>query len=154
MITDIEKAIRDYLPDVIHMSLATTDGIQPWVCEVHYVYDNSLNIYFRSKAHRRHSDEIAKNNHVAGNMVKQHIVDERPRGVYFEGTAELLSDVDEDHDAYKLYCLRFGTDKEILEEARTPDGHKFYKITVNTYYLFDSIESRPSTKYELPWAKN
>jgi uncharacterized protein YhbP (UPF0306 family) len=132
MITDVEHVIREYLPQVIHLSLATCVNNKPWVCEVHYVYDDDLNLYFRSKTEKRHSKEIAINNSVAGNIVRQHGKEDRPRGVYFE---------------------RFGTDAEILEEAKRDDGHKFYKITVETFYVFDSIESKPSQKYELAWGK-
>lgn len=147
----VEKIIRSYLPGVIHMSLATCAGDKPWVCEVHYVYDNDLNLYFRSLTARRHSQEIAANSNVAGNIVMQHQVGEKPRAVYFEGTAELLKGVDEKHPAYTLYCERLGTGLEILEEASRPDGHQFYKIDVVTFYLFDSRQSSPSQKYTLPW---
>ncbi len=150
---DIEQKIREYLPQVIHMSLATSKDNKPWVCEVHFVYDQSLNLYFRSTPVRRHSVEIAENPNVAGNIVVQHGLGEKPQGVYFEGTAELLQNVDENHPAYVLYCERFGTTSKILEEAQTETGHKFYKITVNNYYLFDSRESKPSQKYHLPWLK-
>lgn len=153
MIANVEEAIRDYLPEVIHMSLATSTGDRPWVCEVHYVFDNDLNLYFRSTPIRRHSKEIEENSNVAGNIVKQHLVGQKPRGVYFEGKAELLTDVDENHNAYKLYCERFGTNQSILKEARTENGHKFYKITVDKFYVFDSIDSNPSQKYELDWRK-
>lgn len=37
-------------------------------------------------------------------------------------------------------------------EADRPEGHQFYKITVKTFYLFDSYTSRPSRKYQLKWA--
>lgn len=148
---DIEQKIREYLPQVIHMSLATCEGNKPWVCEVHFIYDESLNLYFRSKPDRRHSKEIVSNPNVAGNIVTQHRIGEKPRGVYFEGTAELIQNVDENHIAYKLYCGRFNTDNKILEDAKKDDGHKFYKIIVDTFYLFDSRESNPSQKYELRW---
>lgn len=148
---DVEKAIREYLPHVIHMSLATSMGAQPWVCEVHFVYDNDLNFYFRSKPDRRHSIEIKSNPNVAGNIVSQHQIGEKPRGVYFEGVAERLTDVNENHPAYTFYCERFGTGPEILEESKTETGHAFYKITVKDFYLFDSRESDPSKKYELKW---
>lgn len=151
MIADVEKVIREYLPEVIHLSLATSRNNKPWICEVHYVFDDDLNLYFRSLASRRHSKDIEGNKYVAGNIVKQHLVDQKPRGVYFEGKAELLSGVDENHVGYILYCQRFGTDKEILEEAEKENGHKFYKISVDTFYLFDTIESKPSKKYELKW---
>ena len=148
---DIEKTIRDYLPQVIHMSLATCLDNKPWVCEVHFVFDEDLNLYFRSKPDRRHSVEIASNPSVAGNIVTQHKIGEKPRGVYFEGTAERLNDVDEMHPAFTLYCERFDTGLEILEESKTDTGHDFYKITVKNFYLFDSRESNPSKKYELKW---
>ena len=153
MIQDIEKTIREYLPDIIHMSLATSVDDKPWVCEVHYVFDSDLNLYFRSIKARRHSEAIEKNPNVAGNIVTQHLVGQKPRGIYFEGKVELLDDVDEKHPAYKLYCERFGTDKTILDEARTDEGHKFYKISVKKFYVFDSRESSPSRKYELDWSK-
>ncbi len=153
MITDIEKVIREYLPEVIHMSLATSRDNKPWVCEVHYVFDEDLNLYYRSLASRRHSLEIADNPNVSGNIVEQHGLSDKPRGVYFEGKAEMLTDVDENHVGYKLIHERFGMDKDILEEAKKEEGHKFYKITVNKFYLFDSRESSPSQKYELKWGK-
>ena len=153
MITDIEKVIREYLPGVIHMSLATSMNNRPWVSEVHYVFDQDLNFYFRSTADRRHSKEIAANPQVAGTIVSQHSLGQKPRGVYFEGQTEMLTNVGADHVAYTLYCERFGTTDSILEEARTETGHKFYKITVQTFFIFDSIESNPSQKYELAWGK-
>jgi uncharacterized protein YhbP (UPF0306 family) len=133
------------------MSLATSVNGQPWVCEVHYVFDDDLNLYFRSLRSRRHSKEIEENPNVAGNMITQHDVGEKPRGVYFEGVAEELTGVDENHPAFRLYCERFGTSNSILEEAKRDDGHKFYKVSVSKFYLFDSRESDPSKKYELGW---
>src|SRR5438105_3492644 len=90
MNVDIERVIREYLPQMVHLSLGTSKDNKPWVCEVHFAYDEHLNLYFRSLKSRRHSQEIALNPNVAGNIVKQHAVGEYPRGVYFEGTAELL----------------------------------------------------------------
>ena len=153
MITDVEKTIREYIKDVIHLSLATVkDGI-PWVSELHFVYDDALHLYFRSSANRRHSKEIAENSSVAGNIVKEHKNGEAVRGIYFEGNAEQLVDVDQAHPAYIEYCKRFGTTPIILDDAKSPDGHKFYKISVKKFYVFDSIESTPSQKYELDWMR-
>ncbi len=135
------------------MSLATCVGGKPWVCEVHFAYDSDLNIYFRSTLLRRHSQEIAQNPNVAGNMIVQHGLSDKPRGVYFEGKAELLSDVDENHDAYKTLSKRLGIGSEIIDDAIKKEGHKFYKIVVSDFYLFDSRESSPSQKYHLPWSK-
>ncbi len=148
---DVEQAIRDYLPDVLHMSLATCTGNKPWVCEVHFAYDDDLNIYFRSTPSRRHSQEIAQNPNVAANIVTQHGLGDKPRAVYFEGKAEQLDDIDENHIAYRLIHERLGIGPEILENAQQADGHKFYKISVSDYYVFDVRESTPAQKYHLPW---
>ncbi len=133
------------------MSLATCVDNKPWVCEVHYVYDNDLNLYFRSRTNCRHSQDIVTNPAVAGNIVAQHKIGDQVRGVYFEGSAELLTNVDSSHPAYQRYCERFGTDESILTEANEADGHQFYKITIHEFSLFDSKESNPSQKYTLPW---
>ncbi len=133
------------------MSLATCVDNKPWICEVHYVFDHELNLYFRSTPQRRHSDEIMKNPHVAGSIITQHFLGQKVRGVYFEGVAEKLTDVDKDHIAYKLYCDRFGTNQDIVTEAQKADGHAFYKISVHTFALYDGYESSPSQKFELRW---
>jgi uncharacterized protein YhbP (UPF0306 family) len=148
---DVEKVIREYLPQIIHMSLATCEGDTPWVCEVHYSYDHDLNIYWRSVLSRRHSQEIAKNSKVAGNIVVQHQPGENVQGVYFEGNASLLDNVDENHQAYLTYSRRFGAGPKILEEAKTPDGHRFFMIKVNNFYVFDARVSNPGQKYQLKW---
>lgn len=151
MIDDVEKVIRAYLPEIIHLSLATSQDNIPWSSELHYVYDSDLNIYFRSLPSRRHSIEIRANPKVSGSIMKQHVVGEAPRGIYFVGEASELANVDNLHPAYIEYGKRFGTNESILEEAKKPDGHKFYKISVQTFYLFDGKESNPGKKYELAW---
>ena len=146
---DVEKVIREYLPNVIHMSLGTSINNKPWICEVHFVYDDDLNLYWRSKQSTRHSEEIAQNPNVAGNIVEQHGPSTKPRGLYFEGTAAMLSGIDENSPEYKLFADRFGLSPEILQDAAQENGHKFYKVTVSDWYVFDSRESSPSQKYHL-----
>ncbi|HUD05398.1 MAG TPA: pyridoxamine 5'-phosphate oxidase family protein [Candidatus Saccharimonadales bacterium] len=148
---NVEKVIRDYLPNVIHLSLATTKDNKPWVCEVHFAYDENLNLYYRSLTSRRHSREIAENPNVSGNIVKQHKLGEAGVGVYFEGVAELLKSGEAQQIAFECIKERLKADDEILEEAKLPDGHQFYKISVNTYYVFGAFEDKPSQKYELKW---
>lgn len=148
---NVEQVIRDYLPDVMHMSLATCQGDKPWVCEVHFVYDDHLNLYFRSLPTRRHSQEITANPNVAGNIVRQHTVDEYPRGVYFEGTAQRLENSEERAKVSPYFQERLGMDKTILEDAERPDGHHFYKITVENWYVFGKFTDTGGQKYQLVW---
>lgn len=146
---DIEKLIREYLSEVFHLSLATCIDNKPWICEVHYVYDDDLNFYFLSKPSRRHSKEIAANPNVAGNIIKQHGQTEKPRGVYFEGKAQLMTDINQDSVAYKLYCERFAIREQMLQEVMTePEGHKFYKIIPENFVLFDTVNFPENSRQE------
>jgi uncharacterized protein len=146
----VEAIIRDYIPQIIHMSLATVQDNKPWVCEVHFSYDDELNLYFMSSANTRHGQEIAKNPHVAGNIVVQHHKDQKVRCVDFEGTAEILSAADAETQAYKAYVSRYGESEGLLNEIRKDGDARFFKITVSDYFLFDSYGDQRG-KYHLPW---
>lgn len=148
---DVEKIVREYIDKSIHMSLATVSGNKPWVCEVHFVYDDDLNLYYRSLLSRRHSQEIAQNPNVAGNIVRQHGKGEYPHAIYFEGTAEPLNDKQEQAKIFPLFKKRLGVDEGILDEAQRDDGHKFYKITVENWYAFGKFDGPSSGKFELAW---
>jgi uncharacterized protein YhbP (UPF0306 family) len=148
---DLNDVIRDYLPTVIHMSLATSKDNKPWVSELHFAFDDDLNLYYRSLTSRRHSEEIATNPKVAGNVVKQHVLGEQVLGIYFEGIAKKLSAGPEQALASKLIEERLQASDTILEEAQQPDGHQFYKITVETFYIFGNLDNAGNNKYEVVW---
>jgi hypothetical protein len=40
---DTEKVIREYIQQVIHMSLSTSKDNKPRVFELHFAFDDSLN---------------------------------------------------------------------------------------------------------------
>lgn len=151
VVMDVEKIVREYIDKSLHMSLATVSGDKPWVCEVHFVYDEELSLYWRSKTSRRHSQEIANNPNVAGNIVEQHAIDEYPHAIYFEGTAEVLEDEEQIRKAFPLFQARLGLDESIIEDALTDDGHKFYKITVENWYAFGKFGGDSGHKYKLKW---
>lgn len=148
-----ELLIRKYLPNVIHLSLATYANNKPWVCEVHYAYDDELNLYFISLPTRRHSEEITKNPNVAGNIVTHHGLGEKPQGVYFEGKAEILPEANETDVVYVEYLKRFSDRTDFVRgEIVKKDGHRFYKITVSDFYVFDVRgELSPPGKHHLSW---
>lgn len=149
MSVDVEKVIREYLPDVIHMSLGTSKDGKPWVCEVHFAYDDNLNVYFRSKTSSRHSQEIAENPNVAGNIVRQFQPGQSPLGVYFEGTAALLDAGEDQNEAFNVVNGRFNSGDKMLQEAQNPEGRQFYKIIVRDWYVFGDLEGEGPKKYKL-----
>jgi uncharacterized protein YhbP (UPF0306 family) len=151
MAIDVEQTVREYIQKTVHMSLGTARDNQPWVCEVHFAYDDDLNLYFRSKPSRRHSQEIKDNPRVAGNIVKQHNLDESVVGVYYEGSAEMISHIDADSPAYKSLSARLNLKPESLDEANEEDGHKFYKVSIQSWYVFGRFGGDSGQKHQLAW---
>lgn len=133
------------------MSLATISGDRPWVCEVHFVYDDDLNLYWRSLSSRRHSQEITENPNVAGNIVKQHSKEEIPHCISFEGWAALITDQHEMKRIAPLFIERQGSRPTIVEDALPDDGTKFYKITVQNWYAFGKYGGETVAKHKLEW---
>lgn len=150
---NIEQAIRDYLPDILHLSLAASKDNRPWVCEVHFAYDENLNFYFRSLPTCRHCQEIATNPYVAGSIVRQHSLTDAPVGIYFEGKARMLPAGKEQQEAYECIKERLRPPADIMKQAQDPSGCQFYKITVDTFYIFGKFGDAPTQKYTLPWGR-
>jgi uncharacterized protein YhbP (UPF0306 family) len=147
---EIEHIVREYIPQVIHMSLATVNDGKPWVCEVHFSYDDELNLYFGSSVKTRHAQELLKNPYVAGNIVTQHHKNQKVRCVDFEGAARVLTGEEAEKTALVAYARRYGKSEDLLDEIRKDGDFKFFKVTVENFYVFDSYgESRG--KHVLPW---
>jgi uncharacterized protein YhbP (UPF0306 family) len=149
----IEQTIRTYLPSVAHMSLSTARDNRPRTFEVHFAFDDGLNLYFCSSKESQHSQDIRENPFVAGTIVVQHAVGEKVRAVYFEGQAEELQDLAEDDPTVLIYEKRFGFGPQIARAAREAGKARFYKISVSDFYLIDGLESNPPKKLHLPWTR-
>lgn len=144
--------IRDYINQIIHLSLATVKNDRPWVCEVHFSYDQELNFYFVSSRNTRHAQELVANPYVAGNIVTQHFKDQKVRCVDFEGIATML-DGDEAQAAYNAYIDRYGPSEGLLNEIQKDGDTRFFKIRVENFYLFDSYGEKRG-KHHLPWRQS
>ena len=59
------ELVRDVITGNRYLSLATTEGEEPWVAPVEYLHDEQLNFYFFSTADARHSQHIRRNPTVA-----------------------------------------------------------------------------------------
>lgn len=132
------------------MSLATVKDNKPWVCEVHFSYDDDLNFYFASSSDSRHAQELIANPHVAGNIVTQHHKNQKVRCVDFEGTATMLDSDEAEKAAYPAFVARNGESEGLLNEIRKDGNVRFFKINVESFYLFDSYDEGRG-KHELAW---
>jgi uncharacterized protein YhbP (UPF0306 family) len=148
--SEIETVVREYIDQVIHLSLATVKDNKPWVCEVHFSYDDDLNLYFTSSKNSRHAQELIANPYVAGNIVTQHFKNQKVRCVEFEGMAEVLDGTEAEKTAYRAYVSRYGESEGLLNEIRKDGDVRSFKITVQDFFLFDSY-GNVREKHHLPW---
>jgi len=136
----LEELIRQYLEGTKMMHLATALQGRPWVCNVWFVSDDLFNLYWFSTATRRHSREVAENSHVAGSMCLLQTPEDAPRGLQFEGEAQVLIDTAEVEKARGLYEGRIFAREKIDELMRHPERpHKFYRIKPALSVLFDVV---------------
>jgi uncharacterized protein YhbP (UPF0306 family) len=153
--TQTEQIIRQYLPQVIHMTAASVGSKgKPWSWEVHYAFDDDLNVYWVSSTAARHSQELAKNPNISGTIVVQHFLNQMGRGVSFEGMAERIEAVDEGHPGFVAYTSRFPDRKQPLLDGyanNEPGARRLYKATVTDFYLADGIATGKLGKFHLLW---
>ncbi len=148
----LEATIRSYVQQVIHMSVATASDNRPRVFEVHFAFDDDLNLYWMSSQRAQHSVDIKNNIHVSGTIVTHHFLNQKPRGVAFDGDATVIDVIDEDSNAYKAYVARFADrGAGILSTYEKPEGARLYKIAVEDFYLIDGLGDGPPVKHHLKW---
>lgn len=135
----IETLIRQYLAKVQVMQLATVKDGQPWCCNVHYAFDDELNLYWVSTPARRHSQEIASNAKVAAAIMLK--PDNPVIGVQIEGVAIQLADRAELEKAVRVYDDRYHHDPEFFDDyVAGKREHKVYRLTPRSIVLFSEVD--------------
>lgn len=131
------------------MQLATVVGNQPWVCSVWFASDNDLNIYWFSSTTRRHSQEVNQNPKVAGAICLPQTPGGDARGLQFQGTAKELTDsgeIDKARAVYEDHIFPGKTIDALIANEQKP--HRFYKIKVTQYVLFDTVNFPDESRQE------
>ena len=151
----VEQLVREYLTGSrTHMlQLATAADNQPWLCNVWFAVDESLNVYWFSANNRRHSLEIAKNPKVAGAVCDPQGPDDTPAAVQFQGIAVELTDNDDILKARSVYEGRVfdaATVDKLIANPEKP--HRFYKVTPELFVLFDAVNFPEVSRQE--WRPN
>jgi len=147
---NLKSLIKKYLQEAKLMQLATSVDNQPWVCSVWFAADEDLNIYWLSSTTRRHSKEVLKNNKVAGAIVLPQTPNDPPRGLQFQGIAKLLTDKKDADKAMSVYAGRIFKKEDIIEFMNNKEKpHRFYRIEVNQFVLFDAVNFPENSRQEL-----
>jgi uncharacterized protein YhbP (UPF0306 family) len=144
----LDELIKKYLQQGMMMQIATTSGVQPWICTVYFVPDEQQNLYWLSLPARRHSLEIAKNNKIAIAIAIK--FDKNPIiGIQAEGTAEVVDDPEVVKEIMPYYIEKYGSGKDFVELFEAgKNQHQLYKFAPNKYFLFDEINFKDGQKHE------
>lgn len=145
---DIKELIKKYLPEAKVMQLATVDGDQPWICTVHFAFDDELNLYWMSSRRSRHSREVAGSKRVAVAIPIK--FPERPViGIQLEGEAEALQG-EELEEGLNVYGDRFDMKEEAKKGfllAKDPEA-ALYQFTPRLFVLFDAVNFPDNPRQE------
>jgi uncharacterized protein YhbP (UPF0306 family) len=150
-IMNLRALIVDYLSSAYFMQVATVKDNQPWVCTVHFVSDDQLNLYWISLPSTRHSQELLTNSKVAGTVVLPHAPDDKVRGIQFQGVAEELNG-ESARPGLELYAKRYKIGSDWVESmVSATDEHRCYRIKPSMFVLFDQVNfpDHPRREYSL-----
>ncbi len=131
------------------MQLATSVNNQPWNCNVYYLVDDEINLYWASLPTRRHSREIAKNPKVAAAIVVNNQIGQPVIGVQVEGRVEIVNDADQIKPIALKYAERFKRTKEWVNDfTSSKTEHKLYRLRPSLFVLFDETNFKDQPRQE------
>ncbi|MAF25415.1 hypothetical protein CL634_07565 [bacterium] len=110
MDSDIRQLVKEVLEKGYLMSLATADDKGVWVCDVIYIHDENLNIYWTSNPEVRHSQAIFKNKQVAASITVSGPKEDN-LGVQLEGEVEKMEG--NQIDLLKKHYAKRGKDEPV-----------------------------------------
>jgi len=154
---DTAKLIKEYLDEAKMMQVATVANGKPWICNTWFASDENFNLYWFSLVEARHSQEIAKDSHVAAAVcLPQSPDDDRARGIQLEGIAELLTDPEDIDIAIKCCVGRIFSLEKVQHFMPLPNAvHRFYRIKPTKIVFLDTANLPYDARLEyIPAATN
>lgn len=128
---DISSTLLQFLQKNDILSLATSDGKTPYVCNLHYISDEHFNLYFASTKQRKHSLNIE--DHPASAVCiydEGAYTDKIVNGVQMRGVCYPLNiekEIDIINKYYEKFWGKFSDEKQ--EVLNNVDFRVFYKFT-------------------------
>jgi hypothetical protein len=119
----------------------------PWVCTVFYVSDSDLNVYWVSKASRRHSSELHENPQAAGAVC----ISERPLiGLQMQGAVSIVASDAQKSKVVDLFKQQQGSTQEWANKVLAGEGGRaIYVLRPEFFAVFDteSLHGDPRAKW-------
>lgn len=144
---DLTEKLTKYLSQAELMQVATNNDGKPWVCTVHFVEDDDLNLYWLSLPSRRHSEDVERNPNVAVAVV---IKPSKPViGVQAEGQAKEVQDLETVERMMKKYVTKYGIGGKFYDNVVAGiNKHRLYKFSPENFVLFDEMSFKENSRKE------
>lgn len=131
------------VPDIASaktMQLATVRAGRPWIATVYFVL-HDMHFYWLSFPSRRHSEDIALDEHAAIAIV---VKESKPViGIQAEGRAVSVTDIAEMTAVISQYVKKYGQGAQYVERFLAGENeHQLYRFTPDKVMLFDEFTSR------------
>jgi uncharacterized protein YhbP (UPF0306 family) len=114
---EVRKIADELLREGYLLSLCTVDESGPWVCDLVYVSDDEMNLYWKSQERSRHSTAILNNPRAAASISVSNKPGEANAGLQIAGEVEKVEAVsrlvEERHNMKKRSAVP-EQDKEVL----------------------------------------
>jgi len=156
-----EEIAKQIIETGTYLSLATTDGEQPWVNAVFFAHDKDYNLYFTSYNNSVHVQNILRNPNVAVAIFDSHIIpgSGKGQGVQIKATCQRVTGSDLPDVIEVVYSKRFPDPQErstrdlSVEHFSKPDSagrvDHIYKITPEKIYIIDKSPGVKDTRQEV-----
>ena len=130
------------------MQLATIGENGPWICTVHFVADEEMNLYWLSLPSRRHSQELAIDPRVAVTVV---VKPEIPVvGIQAEGMAEEVQNPEALKIIMEKYVAKYEIGGDFYKNFIAGiNKHKLYRFVPTRFSLFDEVNFKDTSPVEL-----
>ncbi len=144
---DIQVILRKFLSETSTLSMATVDskGL-PHACNLNFVHDDRLNLYFISSPESAHSRHITKQPHVAATAYSKFGKPDDIHGVQIHGSVEAIKP-DDFRVIWAMYCSKFPYAHELEFRAR---AEQFYRLRPSWFRWIDNAV-RFGFKIESDW---
>ena len=152
---------KEIIESGTYLSLATTDGNEPWVNAVFYAHDKNFNLYFASYNDSIHVQNIINNPSAAVAIFDSHIVpgQHKGQGVQIRANCYRVIGKELEEAIEVLYSKRFPNPEEYasrdlsVEHFSQPDSgdrtDHIYKITPQKIYILDKTPGVKDTRVEV-----
>jgi uncharacterized protein YhbP (UPF0306 family) len=121
--------VREIVTENHYLSLATTDGDEPWVAPVEYAFDEHLNLYFVSLTTSRHARQLERNPVVAVAIFDSRQPAFTGKGVQIRGRATKHSDTE------NPFVTVAGRSDMSLELSAYDADYAAFRIEPQEFYL-------------------